>query len=160
MSELPPVEVNFDPRALLARAIEEGLSANKALQTFREAGLGMRRETFLNLYGEMRAAIGNRDLLASIDYGVIPDEARFTPWSAGTPGTYVYGVQLGIRDVGDVIPRTSYFWVDSDVRISPGDALDIAIGRANDLSGNTDTFGKVVVLGGVVSSLNRMTGKP
>lgn len=119
----------------------------------------MGNQAFRALYSEMRDAIGNREALAGMDYSRIPDAAAISEWSAGTEGTFTYGVQLGLREVGGADVRISHHWVVTDTLISPDEAMQQAISEAEALSSEHDSFGKVVVLGGVVSSINRMTGR-
>lgn len=56
----------FPYSAFAARAIREGLSANAFQRRLIDAGIGFRRASVQQLYGQVRSDLGRRDLIQSI----------------------------------------------------------------------------------------------
>lgn len=141
-------------------AIGEGLGVTAARGMFRDTGIGrMSNAAFGELYGQIRAALGTRDALASIDYGAIPQGEIYTPWAAGTADRYASFVEVFVREVGtrDVSSRF-YQYVTSDPH-TPQEAVDAAVDVIGAGSEDGTTPSGEVVLDGVVTSMTRTVAR-
>lgn len=115
--------------AYITRAVGEGLSANKAYEAVRGTELGVRRQSFLQAYGEVRASVARAADVMGLPGGVpVPDEA-VSEWQGAPADRYLYQVRVLVRD-----PQSLF--VSSDpVSIVSRDVLtpDEVIGEAVDI---------------------------
>lgn len=120
-------ELPSDARAYIPQLIREGYSANSALKFLREQGAGMRRETFLRTWGEVRGALAAQPALGSVPLDSPRPASELATWRAGRPDTFGYQVAVVVRDrpTGLVTTKTTY--VFSPVNISPAEAQQRAI---------------------------------
>lgn len=80
------------------QAAREGLSANQAYQRFRELGLGLRRATFLKVYGEAKAALANRVEEVTKPIEGKPRAADILHMTTKTATGYMQYVDIYVRD--------------------------------------------------------------
>lgn len=99
----------------MAAQIRDGLSANEGLRQFREAGGAMRRDYWLQGYGEVRDVLSREDSAASLNPDALPDGTDYGEWAMGTGGQYATQVTVFTRDIetGTVIPQ-QYTYVTDD----------------------------------------------
>lgn len=138
-----------DPLArsgIISQAIRAGLSANKTLGLLKDAGLGVRRETFLNLYADVLGSLGKREAVATADLNSYPEAEHFGTWDASRKSQYLYQVEIQTRTPGTSDISTSFYGVTSDTLLTYGAALATALGDATD---NESRYGETV-LGGMV----------
>lgn len=155
MSELGAIEAGFNVSAFLPRAIEEGMSARRALASFREAGGRMGNQAFRSLYGEARAAVEGRDAIAGLDYDAIPPGTAYTDWTAGAEGRYATFVQSFTRMPGEVEVENRFYTHITDAPHSPQEAIDAAAEFYTDAAVSTGGTPQGVYQGSVVTSMTR-----
>lgn len=127
--------------------IERGLSATAALREFRAAGGQIQTQTWYRTYGEVGAALANRERASSIPLGRRPNADEVTTWSTRRATGYLYQIeaQVRIRGTSEVFTmQTSY---RSDSLIQTGRALQDAM---NTLADNLDEYDEVALFGSVV----------
>lgn len=144
---------------LLSSFVDQGLSANQALSALRAAGGAMGRTPFLRLYGQVRAAIGNRPAMAGLDYGAAPGADVFTPWAAGEPGRYATVVQTFVRRPGSPEWEPRFTTVVTADPHSPQFAVDQARDELEAGAGPGGPYGDEIVGAGVVTSMNVTVAK-
>lgn len=89
----------INPAGIVARGVSEGLSANKIVAALRDAGAGMRRQTVLQMVGEVRAAIANRPMVAGMRTDTLPTGDQYAKWTTARQG-YSTQMQILTRDRG------------------------------------------------------------
>lgn len=62
-----------------------------------ETSLTPRRQTFLRLYAETRAALDRREQVIHAELGRRPAAAEISKWPARRPGGYLYQVEVAVR---------------------------------------------------------------
>lgn len=91
-------------------AVAQRIPANTALKLAREAGVGIRRNDFLRLVGQARAAYGQRIPELDRPLNRKPTKAEITPITGGQIKGYRQYVDLFVRNketgVVDVLHRT------------------------------------------------------
>lgn len=83
----------INPAGIVARGVAEGLSANQISKSLRDNGAGLRRSTVLKLVGEVRAAIANRESVASMPTNRLPTGDEYARWVTNRRG---YSTQLKV----------------------------------------------------------------
>jgi len=88
-------------------AFSRGLSANAALATAKEIGIGIRRTDFLNIYRELKGQTEAAYHIRNIRKDYMPDPDRLPHAITNIRRDYSYNVRLDVRlgDTGDIIPR-------------------------------------------------------
>lgn len=111
--------------SLVSRGLSEGLSANSMLATLKEAGGGIRRQSFLQLVGEVRAADASAGELALAPLDNVLAEENYAQWSGGATDTYLHRVSLFVRQEqeGSLEVMTKKFDIVSSERLSPAEAI-------------------------------------
>lgn len=140
----------------IRRAISEGMSVTKARNAFRSEQIGrMSNAAFGQMYGQVRAAIGNRSAIAALDYNAIPPAEALTEWRAGAGGRYSSFVEVLVREIGSRDVSTRFHQFVTDEPHTPQDAVDAAIDVISMGSEDGTTPSGEVVLDGVVTSMTR-----
>lgn len=149
-----------NPAGFIAELLQQGAeSAAGAYREFHAAGGSMQETTFNQLFGEVRAGIANRGVLADTLYHVPLGDQHFTEWSAGRAGTYAHQVDILLREVGTTDPLMHSYTVMTDRPLSPAEAVDQAIAEWSENIGPGQSGEGQVILGGVLSGAFKMTGR-
>ncbi|MGH3571190.1 MAG: hypothetical protein ACRDUW_05075 [Pseudonocardiaceae bacterium] len=124
--------------SLVRVGLGEGLSANKMLTSLREAGSGIRRQSFLQLVGEVRAAGAAAGELAAAPLESQLEASRYVTWHGGATNTYLHRVSLFVRqDVeGNLEVVTKNFDILSSERLTPAEAVRQAVDIFNTNTGS------------------------
>lgn len=110
-----------------ANAARQGLSANRALEILRRAGLGIRRDTFLKAYGELRADVQARGNLLGLPLAGKPSADMITRYeNARTDAIqHIVAIYSRHKETGEVgIRRVS---VRSDALLTRQEAEEYAM---------------------------------
>lgn len=139
--------------------IESDMSATASLKAFRAGGGRIGNERWYSLYGDIRAAMGNREQLQGISYGQVPAYDQMTSWAAGTAGQQATFVQTFLQVPGERGTRTSFFIHVTGDPHTPQEAIEAA--QRSIAEGQRTGSGPVgeVMLGSVITSVARMTGR-
>lgn len=141
------------PAGFIAQMLKNGESATSALRIFRDEGGAIRTQTWYRLAGEVRAALDNLHIVAGLDPSLAVSVDRFTPWSAGQAGQYMYQVDVLQHDSEfDVITRAPYSFTTDQI-ITPQLAIDEAMAV---YSIDTPSAEGQTVVGGVLTGLYQM----
>lgn len=111
-----------EARAFIPELMRQGYSANSALAFLREQGAGMRRQTFLRVWGEVGRSLQQQPALGTIPQDAPRPASEMATWRAGRPGQYGYQVNVLVRDrpTGLVSTRTTYVFTPTN--ITPAEA--------------------------------------
>lgn len=142
--------------SLINQGLGEGMSANAMLRQARELGIGIQRQSFLRLVGEVRNATSLETDWGTFRGGVVPGEDAFAEWTGGAPGTYLYRTTVFAREkteAGYEIRQLNFDVLSNDI-ISPDEALRRA---QQDFEGGTvlDQYSNQEYLGGEVRGAYR-----
>ena len=132
-----------------------GLSANQALSELRNAGQGIRRDTFLRAWGEVANDLALRPVWQSADLGAPVSPSDLPEWHAAREGMLGYTGRIVVRDRATNILTTKDAMVFSSTALSPQDALDQMIGDFQEGS-QTGTANDVVVTAYFVQAYQMM----
>lgn len=160
MSELPIGGPGFNAGSFIAKAINEGLSMNKALATFRDAGMKMGNQAFRSAYANVREAIGGRDVISSLDYDAIPPGEAFTDWAAGASGRYATFVTSLTRLPGEVEMDRKFYIHVTDEPHTPQEAVDAHAAHLTDEAQTDKGYPMGSYQGGYVTSMTRTIDGP
>jgi hypothetical protein len=86
------------PLWLAYRTVAEGLSANQGLQMARQAGLGVRRGTWLQMVGQVRAHYARRITELGAPLNRRPTPTEVTQLTSGKAKGYIQYVDLFVRN--------------------------------------------------------------
>lgn len=111
-----------NPAPFAVRAVLEGRTAASALRELRDAGVGIRTQTWYRVFGEARASIDNLSAVSSLSSDTMPRAEHFTPWSAGRQGDYAYQFGIVAVDPETGLRMTVQHTVLTPDVISVGDA--------------------------------------
>lgn len=159
MSEGEGLDVSeaFGNRAgFMAKAIQEGLSANETLRLMREGGAGMARQAGLRLYGQVNASLARRGEQIAYPTNALPRGDMMQPWAMGRGGQFATQVEIQVRDRrSGIVSAVQYTHVTDEPHTG-----DEAIQAGMDLYGDTETQNRYAqsVEGGVV--INRFETVP
>lgn len=145
MSFLEGLSLGADEVGLLTRSqlgslvgvgLREGLSGNEMLRQLVGAGSGIRRQSFLQLVGEVRNAQASAAELALAPVETPLGAERYTDWQGGATDSYLHRVSLYVREQeeGGLSVITKNFDIISSTPLSPAEAVQ----RAQDIF-NTNT---------------------
>lgn len=113
--------------AYITRAVGQGLSANRAYAAVRGTELGIRRSSFLEAYGEVRAAVARTDLVAGLPGHVpVPDDA-VSPWSGAPQDKLLYQVRVLVRDPQSLTISSDPVSIVSRDVLTPDEAIGAAV---------------------------------
>jgi hypothetical protein len=154
VSDLIPF-ADFSPGSFIAGAIGEGMGVTEARNLFRSYGMSMGNDAFGQLFGQVRAAIGDRSAIAQLSYDSIPPGEAYTEWAAGQPDRYATFVQTFTREPGTNDVLTHFNTYVTDVAHSPQEAIDWAQQESEAAAAEGGTFSGQVTLASVVTSMTR-----
>jgi hypothetical protein len=100
-----PPERNLQVLRYIEAGLRRGLSANRILLELREAGLGIRRQTFLALVREVRGAEQVGNALNFVRYNFKPSAALFQPTEAYLRSRYIVFAEARTRELLDLLGR-------------------------------------------------------
>jgi hypothetical protein len=118
--------------ATLVRAgIEEGVSGNAMLSALRGIGSGIRRQSFLQLVGEVRSAAARAETWAQMPLDQMPSDDMVQIWHGGAVNTFLHRVYVYYRsnEFGIMAVARKGFSILSRTMITPAQAL----ARAQDI---------------------------
>lgn len=132
-----------------------GMSANQGLKALREAGAGVRRDTFLRAWGEVANDLAQRPVWQTRDLGapVLPSE--LPEWHAARPGMLGYTGRVVVRDRATGVLNVKDAMVFSTNAMAPQDALDQMISDFQE-GAQTGTAEDVVVTAYFVQAYQMM----
>lgn len=107
-------------RSLFPAFYEEGLSANQALRTLRELGLGYRRQDFLADYRQGLDTWKQGTNIRFVRDDAVPSDRVFAPVYHGLPDHYAYKVRIEFVDVNGQ-RETRYRWFFTDYKGTKGE---------------------------------------
>jgi hypothetical protein len=124
---------------LVRQGLSEGMSANAMLRELRAAGLGLRRQSFLQLVGEVKGSTERAGAWAGVDLTAMPGADMIQEWHGGQSETYLHRVYAYYRsrEAGDLSVYRKGFSILSRSPMTPAQA----IASAADLWGEGDTSG-------------------
>lgn len=154
MSDIGAAGEALSPGAFIVQAVNEGLSMRQAVAGFREAGFEMGNQAFRQMFGEIREAVGNRDVIAGLDYGAIPPADAYSTWAAGDEGQYATFVTSYTRMPGTVEIEPRYYTYVTDEPHTPQEAVDAAAGFYTGDQGQPG-YQQGVYQGSVITSMTR-----
>lgn len=150
---------------IIKAAISAGLSANRGLVTLREAGLGIRRQTFLDLWRATTQGLAQRAAIAGLDPSLPLPELVLSDWHAGQRGQWAYQVNVVVSNVFDpegpldVRPFTMVTDRLARPETAIGEALDEYGAAVEDATEEDTGFGEQIE-GAVIVGIYRMVGRP
>lgn len=116
--------------SLIRTGLTGGLSANNILGQLSGAGLGMRRQDFYRLVGEIRVGLTAGDWAVGRDPNELPSPGDIRAWNGGTPNKYLTRVNVYVRErLGEgeyEISRRGLSFLSSEA-ISPAQAVQNAM---------------------------------
>jgi hypothetical protein len=126
--------------SLIRPDVEAGASANSILRALAGQGLGVRRSDGLALIRQVKSSIAASDAVQSLAMDSIPTTDMIDEWAGGRAGTYLYRVQLYVRDGGEggLGFMSKFFDIQSDDLITPAEAQ----ARAEDIWTSNEGQGK------------------
>lgn len=119
------------PLWLAFRVVADGLSANAGLRMAKEAGIPVRRQSFLRMVGEVRAHYSQRvaELDRPLNARPRPTEVVQLPTKSATG--YVHYVDVYVRDKDTGEYRVREQAIHSDTLLSRDTAVQMAVDRYN-----------------------------
>ena len=81
----------WNPAGVVARGVTEGMSGRQIISALRDAGMGIRDSVVYRMVGEVRAAIANREHVATLPTDQLPDATDYAQWTTNRSG---YSTQL------------------------------------------------------------------
>lgn len=151
-----PGGVSGNRAGFIARAIQEGMSANQTLGALRDAGMGINRQAGLRLYGQVNASLARRGEQVAYPTNALPRGDMLQPWAMGRGGQYATQVEIQVRDRRTgIVSAVQYTHVTDEPHTG-----DEAIQAGMNLYGDTETQNRYAqtVEGGVV--INRFETVP
>jgi hypothetical protein len=139
-------------RSLLGTAIRqglsEGMSATSMLNAMRDAGVGLRTQSFYQLAGEVRASTARAEAWSGAALDRLPGSDLVQEWTGGQADTYLSRVYMYVRTHvdGELSVERRGVSVVTNQLITPGDALSMA----NDLyaeNAENDNYANEQLLG-------------
>lgn len=110
-------------------AVRNGLSANAGLRVAQDMGLGVRRETWLSMYGQVRNRYAVRAATLGALMSAIPSGPDVTPIPTKQAEGFVQYVDIWLRDKGSGEPRVREQSLRTDTLLSREQAVDILVSR-------------------------------
>ncbi len=113
--------------SMVAALQARGYSANRTLAALREAGHGVRRETFLRLWGEVAAGRANRADEASRPLNAVPTGNELRTLTTRQATGVMQMVEVYLRDRATGLVTAKNFSVTSPRGVPRGDVVNAAI---------------------------------
>jgi hypothetical protein len=134
----------------ISQGIQQGMSGNQILSALQESGLGIRRSTFYETLGEVRASIGRAGEIAALPITATPPDELFTTWRQAPEGMNVYQIDIHVVD-------PAFGAVTMPYSVISGSPLTVeeAVSQALDVyNSNAEKYGQRI-LGGMLVGLHR-----
>jgi hypothetical protein len=125
---------------IVQQGINEGLSGNAMLSAIKGAGLGIRRSSFLDLVGGVRAAALAAPDVAAMSLDQLPTAEQIVNWRGGKAGTYLYRTNVFTRerdDLGNFHFEQKSWDIQSSSLLTPQEVNDQVTDQFN---ANTDDY--------------------
>lgn len=129
---------------LILQGIAQGLSGAKILGELRNAGLGLRTQTFYRLVGQARTEVGARTGIAGLGPHQTPDAASVPTWPSATKTGFAHIVSFASRDLVTGAVKTTRVTIRSDTLLTRGEAEAAAL---DTFSSNEDYGQGLTLLG-------------
>jgi hypothetical protein len=142
---------------LVQQGLSEGLSGNRMLSAFQEAGLGIRRSSFQDLVSNVRDAMAAAPGIAGSPLDQLPATDNIVEWRGGKENTYLYRLNVFTRERDDmgVFQITNVAWdIQTSSLITPGEAVDNMVSQWNQNSPDYPSE----LMGATVRGVYRQTG--
>jgi hypothetical protein len=127
-------------------AVKRGLSANAGLQEARSLGLGVRRDTWLKMYAQVRSDLSAQGQEVTARLDARPTSAEVSTMFTRQASGFMHHVTVYLRDkeTGELILRP--YSVPSDTLLTRADAIATAIDRfQTSASARSDLYPEVVL---------------
>jgi len=108
------------------------MSANAALNAFREAGGAMRRQTWYRLYGQTADTLARSPESSALEPGAIPNAEQLGTWAMGAGGQYATQVNVLFRDRNSGVVGVAPYTYVSDDPHTPDEAIAAGIDLYSD----------------------------
>lgn len=108
--------------------LNEGMNGSEILSSLRDAGFGIRTQSFYQLLGEVRASTALAGDWSAAPLDQLPGEGLVQEWSGGATDTYLSRIYMYVRtNVGGQlsVERRGVSILTNEL-ITPGDALSMA----------------------------------
>jgi hypothetical protein len=119
----------LSPLWLAFRTVADGMSANKGYQMAREAGLAIRRQTWLRMVGEVRNHYAQSIAEMDRPQNRRPTGTEVTPLTSKHAKGYLYYVDLFVRDKGQSELRVRPQVIRTQTPMTRQAAVDYAASR-------------------------------
>lgn len=123
---LSPGDVSLRYSIMLSGA-GRGLSGAAVLRELQDAGLGMRRSDFYDLYNQAKTFYATQGATAALDLDNPVPPSAITAWPSRTMTGYGYVVKIATREIGTGTLGDRYHTIISDQLLSPGEAIQRAL---------------------------------
>lgn len=137
---------DISPTWVAIRGVREGLSANKALAAFREAGGHIGRQAWLRLYSQVDRVIESRKSEATAPLDSIPGSEHVRTMPSQTATGYMQVVDVRYRVKGTSVIASRAYSVRSDSLITRQEAVNQALDVFN-AQENAESYEDMVTLG-------------
>lgn len=113
---------------LIRQGLSEGMSATEMLGSIRDAGVGVRTQSFYQLAGEVRASAARADAWSGAALDQTPSSELIQEWTGGQADKYLSRVYMYVRTraSGDLAVERRGVSILTNELITPGDALAMA----------------------------------
>jgi len=115
---------------LLSQGVAEGMSGASMLSELRDAGQGIRTQSFYQLLGEVKGSLAKTAAWEGLSLETIPGEEVFQEWAGGAVDTYLYRVPMMYRTTEGGIMGVARKTIN--VLTHDPISIDEAISRATD----------------------------
>jgi hypothetical protein len=85
-TEPPEEQITWNPASVVARGVAEGMSGNAIVRALQQAGMGVNRGTVFKMIGQVRAAIANREHVATMPTDQLPAARDYATWTTSREG--------------------------------------------------------------------------
>lgn len=153
MSEFEDILAAFDENSytgFISSGLNQGMTGNQILGALQSEGLGIRRSTFYEALGEVRASMGRASEIAGLPSTATPPDQLFTTWRQAPEGMNVYQIDIHVVDPAFGAVTMPYSVVSQDPL-----TVEQAVSQALDVYNvNAKKYGQRI-LGGMLVGLHR-----
>lgn len=139
----------------VAASVRQGLSANKGLSEFRNAGGSIQRSVWLKLYAEQRTAVDSQLVEMTAPLSAIPSRQEMVPMTTKRRAGYLQTLDIYTKMKGTDVVTVKPFLLSGTELMSRGEALTKALTMMQ--TAVDDERYEEVVLGGVYTGTRIMT---
>lgn len=114
--------------SMVRQGLTEGLSGSAMLNAIRDAGVGIRTQSFYQLVGEVRASAARAEQWSGAALDRLPSSELVQEWTGGQSDTYLSRVYMYVRTraTGELAVERRGVSIVTNELITPGDALSMA----------------------------------